>query len=308
MSSATADITATTADITATVNAFYERLPFNLTQSPGVAAQLIRKGNPIQRTYPALDRLLANPMHRDVLEVGCGIGWFANSVAFHYGARVEAVDLCRAALDVAREVSRELGTGTGVTFRDGNLFELAAAGVPRDRLFPVVNSLGVLHHTPDCQAALRSVAAHVGSGGYLHLGLYHRYGREPFLELFDDVRRCPQDHARRQEAEEAAFARYRALYPATVTDEAMLRSWFHDQVLHPHETQHTVEEIHAWLSALGLEAVATSVNEFRPVKDWRAIYELERTFGELSYRRNVIEKRYYPGFFIILARRRGASQ
>src|SRR5262249_34518592 len=137
-----------TADITATVNAFYERLPFNLTQSPAVAARLIRKGNPIQGAYPALDRLLANPKYRDVLEVGCGIGWFANSVAFHYGAHVEAVDLCRAALEVAREVSRELVTA-GVTFRHGNLFDLAAAGVPRDRLFLVVNSLGVLHHTPD---------------------------------------------------------------------------------------------------------------------------------------------------------------
>jgi len=65
----------------------------------------------------------------------------------------------------------------------------------------------------------------------------------------------------------------------------MLRSWFRDQVLHPHETQHTVEEVLPWIKAAGLEPRTTSVNEFRPVTDWNAIYETERTFRELSYRK-----------------------
>ena len=58
-----------------------------------------------------------------------------------------------------------------------------------------------------------------------------------------------------------------------------------------------------WIKAAGLEPRTTSVNEFRPVTDWNAIYETERTFRELSYRKNVVDKQYYPGFFVVLAQR-----
>jgi len=292
-----------TIDITQAVNTFYEAEPFNLTQSPAEAARLIRKGNQIARMYPALDRLLANPANRVVLEAGCGVGWFANTVAFHYKAQVEAVDLCKAALEFGREVSAALGTADRVTFRHGNLFELPAAGIPAEKRFPIVNSLGVLHHTPDCRGAFERVARHVAPGGHFHLGLYHLHGREPFLAMFDEVRHMRADDPHRPAAESAAFALYRGLYPPSVKDEVMLRSWFRDQVLHPHETQHTVEEVLPWIKAAGLEPRTTSVNEFRPVTDWNAIYETERTFRELSYRKNVVDKQYYPGFFVVLAQR-----
>ena len=65
-----------------------------------------------------------------------------------------------------------------------------------------------------------------------------------------------------------AIPLYRGRYPPSVKDEVMLRSWFRDQVLHPHETQHTVEEVLPWIKAAGLEPRTTSVNEFRPVTDW----------------------------------------
>jgi hypothetical protein len=68
------------------------------------------------------------------------------------------IDLSEAALERAREVSIEL------------------------------DSLGVLHHTFDCREALGSISHVVQNGGYIHMGLYHKYGREPFLNLFKQHR------------------------------------------------------------------------------------------------------------------------
>jgi 2-polyprenyl-3-methyl-5-hydroxy-6-metoxy-1,4-benzoquinol methylase len=68
-------------------------------------------------------------------------------------------------------------------FIEANLFDFQP-----EQPFTVVNSLGVLHHTPDCHAAIRQVLKWVAPGGYLHLGLYHLYGRKPFLDHFAGLR------------------------------------------------------------------------------------------------------------------------
>lgn len=48
----------------------------------------------------------------------------------------------------------------------------------------------------------------------------------------------------------------------------------------------------------------SGINRFRLVRDWCALFEEERRLEALSYQRNVKEKRYFPGFFVILAKRK----
>ena len=49
--------------------------------------------------------------------------------------------------------------------------------------FDLVSSIGVLHHTHDCLKSLKIVIKkYLKKDGYLFLGLYHKYGRKPFLD------------------------------------------------------------------------------------------------------------------------------
>jgi len=291
--------------VTEEVAAFYRALPFNYEQSVEETCRTIRESNQIAAAYPPLDAALRAGRGRAVLDVGCGAGWFVNTVAHHYGLDTVGVDLCEPALDRARAVSQRLGVEGKTNYHHLDIFRLETQPLTPTNRFSIVNTLGVLHSTYDCQKALRIVANLVEPTGLLHVGLYHRYGRKPFLDLFARAR---QEHARttessrRQEIEEEACQLYRTLH-RTAMDPTMLRSWCRDQVFHPHETLHTVQEVYGWLTAWGFRCLATSINRFEPVQDWTALFEEEKQMEALSYQRNVRERRFFPGFFVVLAQR-----
>ena len=79
-------------------------------------------------------------------------------------------------------------------------------------------------------------------------------------------------------------------------------SWFRDQVLHPHETLHTFEEISQLLTQLNLKIISTSINKFEENFEFKDIVKLEKNCYDISINR-LKEKKYYPGFFIILAQK-----
>ncbi|MBI4596946.1 MAG: class I SAM-dependent methyltransferase [Candidatus Omnitrophica bacterium] len=291
--------------VTNTVAQFYRALPFNYEETVEQTCQTITERNQVAEAYPPLHALLQRLRGASILDVGCGAGWFVNTVASHYKARVCGVDLCEPALTRASDVAEALGLAGRVQLACADLFALDPAAVFGQAAFDVINSLGVLHHTHDCRAAAARVLQWVAPGGWVHLGLYHRYGRQPFLDLFEPARqalRAAASDAQRSAIEEEAFARYRRLHGA-FTSETLLRSWFRDQVLHPHESQHTFEEVHGWLADAGFSCRATSLNRFQPTTDWRAVIEEEQTLSDVSYQRNVKQHQYFPGFFVVLAQR-----
>jgi cyclopropane fatty-acyl-phospholipid synthase-like methyltransferase len=269
------------------VRGFYEQMPFNYSCSALDAAERVAD-NPI-KAYPDLDRLLGSDSIKHVLEIGCGAGWAANAIALHYAKNVTAVDLAAAALERAREVSRRLGTAHNIAFVHRDLFEFH----PR-QTFDLVLSIGVLHHTFDCRRAFEHICRFVAQDGFIFLGLYHLYGRRAFLGLFQDILA--------NEGEQAAFRRYAELNP-DLRDETHLRSWFRDQVLHPQETQHTLEEVLDWLDENGFALVTTSINRYGDVGNRKSLIEQEAAYEALSERRNRLEGSFFPGFFTILAKR-----
>ena len=269
------------------VQDFYRDMPFNYYADPGQAADNLAD-NPIA-AYPDLDALLEEDAVRSVLELGCGAGWAANAMALHYQKQVTAVDFTAKALHRAREVAARVGTGDRIAFVESDLFQFDTS-----QRFDLVASIGVLHHTSDCRAAFDHAARFVAPGGFLFVGLYHLYGRRPFLQLMRELRD--------QEGETAAFNRFRSIAKAQ-EDETHLWSWFRDQVLHPHETQHTLEEVLGWLDALGFELQSTNLNGYEEVADRAFLLQQEKTFEALSLRRNREQGRYFPGFFTVLAQR-----
>ena len=155
----------------------------------------------------------------------------------------------------------------------------------------MIISLGVLHHTDNCIGAIKAICKNLLSEkGYFFVGLYHKYGRKPFLKYFEDLKQL-------NISEEELLLKYRELHG--LRDETHLQSWFLDQVLHPHETLHTIEEIIQLLPDLDCRLVSTSINRFKSIEDQQKLIEEEKAMHKISEQR-LYEKKYFPGFFVFL--------
>ena len=271
------------------VLSFYKELPFNYYSNAVDTAVQLSRSNRI-KAYPPLHKHLARSNGAQVLDVGCGAGWFVNSCSHFYEATAMGMDLNSSVLHQARSVARLMIGCEEAKFIAANVFEFDPG-----RRFDVVNSLGVLHHTPDCHAAIRRVLRWVAPGGYLHLGLYHLYGRKPFLDHFAELQS--------EGASEAQLYDEFKRLNAEISDETHMLSWFRDQVLHPHETQHTYEEIAELLQSEDFVVESTSINRFKRLPKLERLIEMERRFEQASRVALYRKRRYYPGFFVVWARR-----
>jgi len=106
-----------------------------------------------------------------VLDAGCGMGRYAE-VASRYGARVIGVDLSRA-VESAR---RNLADRENVQILQANLFKLPFP----PETFDFIYSIGVLHHTPDCEAAFRGLVKLLKPGGTIVIWLYQGYNSSSY--------------------------------------------------------------------------------------------------------------------------------
>jgi 2-polyprenyl-3-methyl-5-hydroxy-6-metoxy-1,4-benzoquinol methylase len=268
---------------------FYKTLPFNIHESVEASVDVVARTDQAA-AYPVLAPLLGPGVR--VLDVGCGTGCMSNSLAYHHHADVTGLDFNPAAIARAREVAAAMRLPS--QFIVGDLFAFAP-----ERPFELVISLGVLHHTNDCAAAVRQVCdAFVAPGGHLLIGLYHQYGRKPFLDHFAAMRAGGATEAQ-------MFDRYRQLH-SHITDDTLLLSWFRDQVLHPHETQHTLQEMMPILDDAGFELLSTSINKFEPIRSRDELFAAERGYADIAADR-LRKDEYFTGFFVFLARKKRAS-
>jgi len=100
-----------------------------------------------------------------VLDVGCGMGRFAD-VATRWGAHVVGVDLSLAAEVAARNLA-----GREATIFQADVFHLPFAA----ESFDFIYSIGVLHHTPDCERAFKMLPGLLKPGGRIAIWLYSGY-------------------------------------------------------------------------------------------------------------------------------------
>lgn len=245
---------------------FYRKLPFNYRESVEEQGKAIRNRQLIE-VYPPLPALLEKGGR--VLDVGCGCGWMSNAISYHYDVDVTGIDFNPVAVTRASEVSKAEALRS--RFQVADLFEFQPEGDPYD----LVISLGVLHHTGNCHGAVRHVCEDlVRPGGHCLIGLYHTYGRKPFLDHFAEMKA-------KGASDEKMFKEYARLH-SKIKDETLLRSWFRDQVVHPHETQHTQIEMNELLESAGMELVATSVNRFGPLDESVDLDGLEKGYETVA--------------------------
>ena len=116
---------------------------------------------------------------RLVLDVGCGMGRFADVVS-RWGGRVIGIDLSQA----VEAAYANLSNRDNVRILQADLFHLPF----RQGTFDIVYSVGVLHHTPDCEKAFRQLVPFVRPGGRVCLWVYGQMGPwERFSRLYRKV-------------------------------------------------------------------------------------------------------------------------
>lgn len=269
---------------------FYKKLQFNETSTPEMSAELIKKRNGVSYVFPNISYIAAADR---ILEVGCGAGWLSNSIAYYYGNEVEAIDFNPRAIQCAKLTSEVLGRGISPKFVQADLFEYETE--PAD----LVISIGVLHHTSDCMLGVEKCIDLTKPGGCIFLGLYHKYGRKPFLDFFKKLKSISDD-------EEYLFEEYRKL-DNRHKDVLQAKSWFLDQVMHPFETQHTLKEVMGVFEKKNVRLICTSINSYDRITDLDMLYEKEKEYYEIG-KKHIEEGRYFPGFFYILGEKIGEEK
>lgn len=116
---------------------------------------------------------------RLVLDVGCGMGRFVDVIS-RWGGNVVGIDLSLA----VEAAYANVGARDNVRILQANLFHLPF----RPGSFDLVYSIGVLHHTPDCEKAFRQLVPFVRPGGRLCIWVYGNMGPwERFARLYRRV-------------------------------------------------------------------------------------------------------------------------
>lgn len=276
-------------DVAKTVRAFYEETPFpnyDDFDSVGVLMEKARHG--------LFARLLNEqvPFGARVLECGCGTAQLSMFMGIAPRA-VFGTDVCLNSLRLG-QAFKEKHRLNGVHLLQMNLFR----PVFRPGSFDLVICNGVLHHTPDPLLGLKSIAALARPGGFVLVGLYHRYGR-----IITNVRR---------RVFQLFGERFAFLDPnlrAPHTSKAKKRAWFMDQYQHPHESQHTIGEVLRWLPHAGLTLVKSipPTVPFQPFSESERLFEdeapgnaIERFFAEIAM---AFSGSRQGGFFIVIARK-----
>ena len=275
--------------VTEIVKEFYEKTPFpdyNDFDSVASLEERARQG--------IFARLLDEqvPPGARVIECGCGTGQLSNFLSIH-NRTVFATDMCENSLRLGQRFAREHRLSR-VRFIQMNLFRPAF----KTGTFDLVISNGVLLTTRDPFRGFQSIASLARPGGYVLVGLYHKYGR-----LITDARRI---------LFRMTGDRFLWLDPNLRNkdfSEARKRAWFADQYKHPHETKHTIGEVLRWLDETGLQFVKCIPRSkpFQPISDRDRLFEpeppgnaLERFLVESGM---VLRGSREGGFFTVIARK-----
>lgn len=105
--------------------------------------------------------------HGDVLDLGCGPGFWSMELLQRGAKSVTAADLTENGLALTRKRAEVYGFDI-ITSQQN-----AEAMTFEDKRFDHVNCMGVIHHTPDTEACVREIARVLKPGGTASLSVYY---------------------------------------------------------------------------------------------------------------------------------------
>jgi SAM-dependent methyltransferase len=203
-----------------------------------------------------------------ILDAGCGTGVSTDSlVHLNPQARVTAIDLSPGALKVAQERCQRSGA-TRVEFHHLSLFDVDQ--LPGE--FDLINSVGVLHHTPDPIRGIQALASKLAPGGLMHIFVYGELGRWE-IELMQKAIRLLQGDKRGDYQDGVKIGRsvFASLPETNRLVKREKERWaienhqdecFADMYVHPQEIDYNIETLFELIDAAGLEFIGFSNPDF----------------------------------------------
>ena len=157
---------------------FYKELPFNIFGSKEEHQKFIKSGVSLN-SHPGLTEILSK--QKSVLEVGCGVGRFSAQIADRFKSSVTAIDFNPVVIDYAQTAANALGLN--VSYEAADLFKFD----PKEK-FDICVSLGVLHHTNNCIAAVqRCIENYVKYGDIFMLACITFTVEDHFLNILKNL-------------------------------------------------------------------------------------------------------------------------
>jgi SAM-dependent methyltransferase len=210
------------------------------------------------------------PSRRDVriLDAGCGTGVSTDSlVHLNPLARVTAIDLSPGALKVATERCQRSGANR-VEFHHLSLFDVDT--LPGQ--FDLINSVGVIHHTPDPIRAICALAGKLAPGGLMHIFVYGEVGRWE-IKLMQEAIGILQGDKRGDYQDGVQIGRsiFGSLPPTNRIVKREQERWaienhkdecFADMYVHPQEIDYNIHTLFELIDASGLEFIGFSNPDF----------------------------------------------
>ena len=277
---------------------FYSKLPFNIKDNFD-----INKGINVNLYHPLTFEI--SEECGNVFDIGCGPGHLINALHmkskqakskfsisnFFKKVNYTGIDFNPTAIEYAERYSSKHRLGTNFILKD--IFDLNSDIFKTTNKKVFVMSNGVLHHTKDCLESLKICLKSSKSNNskvYFLIGLYHLYGRKPFLDWFQKLKNQKESNDFLREE----FHSLRGLSNDKRNDE----SWFQDQVNHPRETQHTFKEIYPLFTDHGFKLISSSLDSFKGSSPNR-LMDIEIDYLEKGIKA-LKERRYFPGYFTCL--------
>jgi SAM-dependent methyltransferase len=210
------------------------------------------------------------PSRRDVriLDAGCGTGVSSDSlVHLNPQAQVTAIDLSPGALKVATERCQRSGADR-VEFHHLSLFDVDT--LPGQ--FDLINSVGVLHHTPDPIRGIQALAGKLAPGGLMHIFVYGELGRWE-IKLMQEAIGILQGDKRGDYQDGVKIGR--SIFGSLPTNNRLVKReqerWaienhkdecFADMYVHPQEITYNIDTLFELIDASGLEFIGFSNPDF----------------------------------------------
>jgi SAM-dependent methyltransferase len=250
-------LTAIEDDTSKRVRQQYEENPYPRWVRPAGLGPAVTLDEYLRRMFPVVPfTSLGKTEDLDILVAGCGTGWHSIALAGRIaGAKLLAVDLSLASLSFAKRRTPAYFADR-IEYAQADI--LALGGL--ERRFDVVDASGVLHHMADPQEGLRVLLSLLRPNGFLHCGLYSRFGRhdinaarafvaERYKPTVADIRRCRQNL---MGTPMSAIANVADFYST---------SECRDLLFHVQESQTTVPQIKEMIAEHGLRFLGF---EFKP--------------------------------------------
>jgi len=186
---------------------------------------------------------------KNVLELGCGTGELANSIASE-GGRVSAIDFSHSSIKKAKELSEKFSLKT-ICFEEKDILSYR-----NTKRFDTVIALGSLHHTTDARKGFLVAVKHTKKGGIVIVGLYNKYSRFRHRVRRLIIRVFAGDNF------EKRISVGKKLFGGNQS-----RAWLADKYGQVHESYHSVSEVLKWFEEEEIDFVASKPVFQTPVID-----------------------------------------